>query len=277
MTKIDFVSDLHIEFNDNLYLEKNDSDAKYLVLGGDIVSWSYLQEHRTDAKARSVTKRFNKFLKEWAGNYDTIFYVPGNHEYYGHYLDSTEEMSDKLKGIDERLMLMNNDLFIENDFAIFFSTFWTDLDNNDPMAHLIYKEGMNDVIYIKKDKEKTVHFTSEMMYEEHLEAFDQFKWYYSFCKENLEPIEKFVCFTHHSPVMASHNERRFGRNGIEFGYHSNYDEMIHEMTIDYWIIGHTHSDVDFDLGGTKFTSNMYGYNGYERKPSNKLKVKGIEV
>ena len=35
--------------------------------------------------------------------------------------------------------------------------------------------------------------------------------------------------------------------------------MIESLPIDYWIYGHSHRNIDGEIGGTKIVSNQLGY------------------
>ena len=74
--KIQYMSDLHMEFAENSrYLKHNEFPVTgdVLVLAGDIF---YL---------RNDVAPLGKFWKWASTNYRQVLIVPGNHDYYGHY------------------------------------------------------------------------------------------------------------------------------------------------------------------------------------------------
>lgn len=74
--KIQYMSDLHVEFQENSrYLKNNELPVTgdVLVLAGDIL---YLRD-----KVAPLTK----FWKWASGNYRQVLIVPGNHEYYNYW------------------------------------------------------------------------------------------------------------------------------------------------------------------------------------------------
>ena len=72
--KLQFMSDLHIN-NYNGMFEVIPS-APNLALIGDICD--------------AYNPKLYKFLTSVAGQFERVFYTPGNHEYYGNYLENTD-------------------------------------------------------------------------------------------------------------------------------------------------------------------------------------------
>ena len=69
--RIQILSDLHVEFEGNT-IPPLAPDAEVVILAGDL--------------APVHTRRVADIARRWAGA-DNIFYVPGNHEYYGSEID----------------------------------------------------------------------------------------------------------------------------------------------------------------------------------------------
>ena len=74
-----------------------------------------------------------------------------------------------------------------------------------------------------------------------------------FIRKNIEEstANHIVVVTHHLPtlqvVAAQH---RFA---------SEYDNLIANSRIDAWIYGHSHTNIDTEIGGTRVISNQMGY------------------
>ena len=129
--KIQYMSDLHMEFQENSrYLKNNELPVTgdVLVLAGDIF---YLRD-----KVAPLTK----FWKWASENYRQVLIVPGNHEYYN-YSDVME------RGLQWRWMFRKNVGYYQNqvvriddtDFVL--STLWSRINPND--EYFVWK-GMND-------------------------------------------------------------------------------------------------------------------------------------
>ena len=136
--KIQYMSDLHMEFQENSrYLKNNELPVTgdVLVLAGDIF---YLRD-----KVAPLTK----FWKWASENYRQVLIVPGNHEYYN--------CSDVMeRGLQWRWMLWENVGYYQNqvvriddtDFVL--STLWSRINPND--EYFVWK-GMNDFRQIRFD------------------------------------------------------------------------------------------------------------------------------
>ena len=136
--KIQYMSDLHLEFRENSrYLKHNELPVTgdVLVLAGDIF---YLRDRIAPMM---------KFWKWASDNYRQVLIVPGNHEYYN-YSDVME------RGLQWKWMFRENVGFYQNqviriddtDFVL--STLWSRINPND--EYFVWK-GMNDFRQIKFD------------------------------------------------------------------------------------------------------------------------------
>ena len=136
--RIQYMSDLHLEFRENSrYLKHNELPVTgdVLVLAGDIF---YLRDRIAPMM---------KFWKWASDNYRQVLIVPGNHEYYN-YSDVME------RGLQWKWMFRENVGFYQNqviriddtDFVL--STLWSRINPND--EYFVWK-GMNDFRQIKFD------------------------------------------------------------------------------------------------------------------------------
>lgn len=274
--KIDFISDLHFEINTQYppKLEWVDKDADTLILLGDICNFKDLDPSATDAGARGNRKRIERFLKEFCSHYKTILYIPGNHEYYGFYFqDSQDEVEKLLRAVDNRIIYFNDRHYTEGDVSIIGSTFWTNFNNNDHMAKVIVSNMLNDYIMIRNEK-GGFKLKPDTIYDAHHASYLYLYTMTQFCKaEN----RKIIVATHHAPSFKSHDPNRVYHDS-DFGFYSALDDFILDCEFDYWLHGHTHYNVSYEIGKTKIRSSMYGYYGYDidnRCPP--LKIGRIEI
>jgi len=96
---IQYCSDLHLEFQENVdFLEENPlkPTGEVLLLAGDIVPFSQMKKHSA----------FFDFVSD---NFKTIFWLPGNHEYY-HF-----ELAEKCGALNEKI---RPNIFLVNNCAI---------------------------------------------------------------------------------------------------------------------------------------------------------------
>jgi len=258
--KIDYISDLHMEINGNLRLEWPKEKADILVLVGDIICYRFFEPHRTDSEARSIKKRFNKFVKEDCADYKHIYFVPGNHEYYGlDHVGADTDFKKRLSEIDSRCKLLQNDISTHDDVIIFGATLWTDMKNNDPLVKMVVGNGMNDFRLISNSNTNK-EWTTDDAIQEHHYSMDSMKHFY-----HNRNDKKFVVFTHHAPCMLSHDVNRFGINDdMKYGYITELSDWIMDTDIKNWIHGHTHFNVSYMIGDCLVKASMHGYLGYDK-------------
>jgi Icc-related predicted phosphoesterase len=67
-----------------------------------------------------------------------------------------------------------------------------------------------------------------------------------------------IVVTHHLPHPLC-VDPRFKTHPLNPAYMTNLDMYIEEYDIDVWIHGHTHSNVDVEVHGTRILCNPRGY------------------
>ena len=81
-----------------------------------------------------------------------------------------------------------------------------------------------------------------------------------FIRKNIEEstASHIVVVTHHLPtlqVVAAHHRGSV----LNSAFASEYDNLIANSRIDAWIYGHSHTNIDTEIGGTRVISNQMGY------------------
>ena len=235
--RIQYMSDLHLEFQENSrYLKHNELPVTgdVLVLAGDIF---YLKD-----KVAPLTK----FWKWASENYRQVLIVPGNHEYYN-YSDVME------RGLQWRWMFRENVGYYQNqivhiddtDFVL--STLWSRVNPND--EYFVWK-GMNDFRQIK--------FGGKLL---QVEEFNRMhKTCIDFIRKSIKEstAAHIVVVTHHLPtlqVVAPHHKGYV----LNSAFASEYGELIANSRIDAWIYGHSHTNIDTVISGTRIICNQMGY------------------
>src|SRR5260370_27652652 len=110
---IQYCSDLHLEFQENrrfLASKPVAPRARILLLAGDIARFAELSAH-------------GKFLDALSAAFVRIYWIPGNHEYYGS--DAKQRSGTFAEDIRSNLQLLNNSVVEEGDVRLIFSTLWT--------------------------------------------------------------------------------------------------------------------------------------------------------
>jgi len=235
------ISDLHLEFCKELpILEKK---ADNLILAGDV--------------GYPTHENFTNLMKVVCEQFDKVFYVPGNHEYY---CSLPKEEVDELllqQSKDIGFILLNNSTYklskefgtnSADDLTVIGTTLWT---RTTPSNSFLLKSYMNDYRKIKIDKETLI--TPEITGKWHEEAV------LFLYKEFSVPGDKLV-ITHHLPSMELIHEKYQG-HPINCGFASSLDIMFKGSGVKVWCAGHTHSQISKKIGDIQFYINPVGYPG----------------
>lgn len=134
--KIQFASDLHLEFRKNReFIKMNPLQiiGDVLVLAGDVIPFAQLNEH-------------DGFLDFLAENFQYTYWIPGNHEYYHN--DFSKRSGTFEEHIRENVILLNNQTIIRNGFRLIFSTLWSHIS---PQNEFVVLQSLNNFNQIKVD------------------------------------------------------------------------------------------------------------------------------
>ncbi|WP_020526316.1 metallophosphoesterase [Flexithrix dorotheae] len=235
--KIQYCSDLHLEISENtLFLARNKivPVGDVLILAGDI---TYLDEQRFQ----------NPFFDELSDQFERVFMIPGNHEFYGGKDVSILDMPLE-KRIRENVYLYNNQCLEYGGVVFVFSTLWS-------MIQLKFgkfiSENMADFKYIHADGQPlTIEYYNLL----HQRAFQFLE---RAVAQNAG--KKIVVVTHHLPSPLC-NAPEFMNTPMNDAFCVNLNNFIESNSIDFWIYGHSHRNVlPQMLNGTQLLTNQLGY------------------
>lgn len=235
--RVQYMSDLHLEFTLNQeyihdFFEGETGDI--LLLAGDIM---YLKD--------SIFIR-RRFLTELSQKYSQVLIVPGNHEFYAYndikaYGDSWQiELRPNIHYYYNKVVHIG-----DTDFIL--STLWSKLD---PLQEKRIQQGMSDFYQIGYNGE---WLTPRHYNEEHENCV-------SFIREAVEKstADKIVVVTHHAPSLQTVAPQH--QNSIlRSAFASDLEDLIRNSRIDYWVYGHSHTNIDCQVGQTKIVCNQLGY------------------
>lgn len=237
--KIQFMSDLHLEFSENReYFSDNPLpvNGDVLVLAGDIVCDSDIELARP-------------FYDDIAQKFPLIINTMGNHEFYHGtinyaYPDFQEKISDNHLRINNQTIVHDNHRFIV-------STLWSEID---PLHQLEIHRRLQDYRYISKDTDTGKR---PLMPEDSMEYH---KISRNFIESELKKAfdGKTVIVTHHIPTISSVIPKWRTAN-ILSAFANKLDHWFEKYDIDLWIFGHQHEQVDFMINKTRIVSNPLGY------------------
>lgn len=229
--KVQVASDLHLDVNELDLEDVIVPSAPVLVLGGDI------------CEARHVDVLHSTI--EWAeSKFDQVFYVPGNHEYYG---DTVMNGRKRLLGVTSaktRVLFSGHEkLQLSDKWSILGATLWSYCP---PEFSTRLEFSFSDFRLIKQLNARFYNILHEV----------DGRWLSKQLNART-PTEKTLVVTHHPPSMDRSNPSFGGTERAEnwlFGS-LTYNDLVYLDNI-RWVYGHTHHNCHDD---PVYASNQLGY------------------
>ena len=235
--KIQYASDLHLEFAENWrFLRANPLQVTgdILVLAGDI---GYLGDQNYQV---------HPFWDWTSENYQQVLVVPGNHEFYKYYNLST--MKDgTVSEIRKNVHWYYNEVVNIGDVDFILSTLWSHVDDeNAPFCErcvtdfrrIMYGEEVLTHKEFNREHEKCLNFIKDAV-------------------ANSKARVKIVV-THHVPSYQL-CAPEFEGSSLNGAFTVELEDFIKDSSIDYWIYGHSHRNINKTIGKTQCLSNQLGY------------------
>ena len=240
--KIQFVSDLHLEFADNRAYLKNhplEVTGDILLIAGD-TAYLDVPESGRDTYSQYV-------FWDWASeHYKQVIVCLGNHDFYGYY-DLATMPDGYTKEIRHNVHAYYNKVVSIGDTDIIVSTLWSFIE---PFNAYQTEKGVSDFYRILYNGHR---LTADDFNEEHERCLDFIR---KAVKESRAQTK--IVLTHHVPTQLCTAEE-FRGSAINGAFTVELGEYIAESGIDFWIYGHSHRNIDAQIGKTKILSNQLGY------------------
>lgn len=242
--KIQVISDLHQEFG---ITEISFEKADLVIFAGDtnlgITGIQWIQSKITNTP---------------------VIYILGNHEYYkGSYPKTLNKIIDLAKGTN--IHVLENKSIQLDGITFHGATLWTDFQllGNPRINGSICQSKMNDYKMIRRDPSYSK-----------LRSIDTFSIHKASIKWLEKSIEssstdKNIVITHHAPSIKS-VPLKFKEDVVSSAYASDLEEMILKYQPNFWIHGHIHEPLEYEIGKTKIICNPHGYidepyNGFKQE------------
>ena len=234
--RIQYVNDLHMECGHTPELHRV-AGAEVLTVAGDLINWKQRE-------------RGEEWLLNEARHFEKVYYVLGNHEYYGaNNFDEVELWWIKREGKWPRnvhfLALGLFDIFRNVMFTG--ETLWT---QTTPAEEYMFPFVMNDAAACPGLNAQRLNLVNKRA-REAIETNVQLG-------QNMG-YKTFV-LTHHLPTEAITAPQWKGDKWNCF--FANKPGWAEELDADFWHFGHTHDTIDAVHCGTRYVCNPYGYHGY---------------
>lgn len=236
---IQYASDLHLEFLENkefLTTHPIEPVADILVLAGDIVPFCEM-------------KKQEDFFDYLSTHFEKIYWVPGNHEYYG--CDLANKCGTFNEAIRDNLFLVNNQSLMIKDTKFIFSSLWSNIsianaeniqNQLNDFKRINYKNSPLKVTDYNGYHKESLHFLKREL--------------------SLSKHPKKVVVTHHVPTFYKY-PTEYKNDPLNEAFAVELFDLIEDSKPDYWIYGHHHyNQPEFTIGKTQLCTNQLGYVTY---------------
>lgn len=240
--KIQFVSDLHLEFPDNrawLAAHPLEVTGDILLIAGDS---AYLD---LPDSGRETYKAYDFW--DWASrNYKQVIVCLGNHDFYGYY-DLATMPDGYCLDIRPNVKAYYNSVAHLLDVDIIISTLWSFIE---PDIDFIVERSVSDFSLIKYEGHR---LNAQNYNAEHERCL-------AFIKQSVteSKAKTKIVLTHHVPTQLCTVDE-FKGSTINGAFTVELGDYIADSGIDYWIYGHSHRNMDAKIGKTQIISNQFGY------------------
>jgi predicted MPP superfamily phosphohydrolase len=205
---------------------------------------------------------YKTFINTLALNYDHVFVLNGNHEYYNYKTNNKYTIKDVDMMTQEVCSKKNNTTFLQNNSHkyenILFSgsTFWSQITTNYKHLekyHSDYKYiSINDIYNKDEVRQLQIKDTNYMNM--------MSRCYFNDILQKHKK-EKHVIFTHYSPffnsIITPTADPKYNNKLNTEAYHNNMHNFIsYNSNIELWGFGHTHYTTKFKYQDTTFWANQ---------------------
>ncbi len=195
----------------------------------------------------------DEFLPHMCSRFDNVIYLLGNHEFYHHDLTEVAASIREEMGDFKNFHFLDDDTTIIHGTRFIGSTLWTDVAKGNPTSMVTIGRCMMDYECIKKAGVRLKVTDTIECHEEALEFIEG-----ELEQQHTGPT---VMVTHHMPSFNSVHPmyRTTHAAPLNPGFYSSLDHLMEFYDIDYWLHGHTHQSVEYEVGGCKVRMNPRGY------------------
>lgn len=182
-----------------------------------------------------------------------VIYVLGNHEYYkGSYPKTLKSIQER--ATDTNVHVLENNSLVIDDVTFHGATLWTDfaLLGDSRINGSICQGKMNDYKMIRRDPSYS-KLRSIDTYVIHQASL---KWLQASLASST--TKKNVVVTHHAPSIKSIPDE-LKDDIVSSAYASNLEPIILKYQPQYWIHGHIHVPIKYQISDTTVICNPHGY------------------
>ncbi|MDW9481801.1 phosphatase [Sinorhizobium meliloti] len=239
-------SDLHLKYNGELEFKLDLApDVDVVVVAGDVTS--------------PVAESLKWLHRNIAMAGHSVVFVPGNHEHYGHIYDDSMAEGMAVRDRYPNIHFLENEEVLIKGVRFLGATMWTDFNLYERPEEAMKEAvlAMNDyrTIHSRDADGSIIRFTPERTRSIHE---DSRNWLRGALATKHDGST--VVVTHHCPHHLSVHEKYAGQK-LNASFTSDFSAEIAEFQPEFWIHGHTHSNFDYVVPGTRtrVICNPLGY------------------
>ena len=239
------VSDLHLEINQQYPSFEIPVCAKYLILGGDT--------------GRLVDyDKYLDFLRKQTAQFERVFLVLGNHEFYKDSFARGLERAKRLEkepSLNARLVLLHQARYDVPDLnvTILGCTLWSHIPSN---RKAIVEHKIQDFHQIKGwkvDDHNAAHESDSAWLKREIQSIRNRN--HKTAKQDQRSI---IVVTHHAPSLRKTSDPQQEKHRWSCAFAT--DLLPHAAAgVKLWMFGNTHYTTEFKYRGTRVVSNQRGY------------------
>lgn len=241
MRGLQIISDVHLESKPPRFLWRSyiSPQSTHLAIVGDLCP---IYDVHT----------WVPFLKDLSKHWSHIYWINGNHEYYGPY--STVQLlrlqEHHITRELPKVQVLNRDTHqLEHDgYTILGATLWSHVPPNH--ATTVHKR-VNDYKYILNRDQRTVNVEETNQWH----ARDS-QWLKNTIQHRIG--ENLIVLTHHAPLMKNTSDPKYSTQATSYAFASSQTALF-QRHVAFWGFGHTHWPCNFRFRNTTVMSNPVGY------------------
>jgi predicted phosphohydrolase len=207
--------------------------GEVLILAGDILPFA-------------LHKAQTAFIDYIADHFEMVYWIPGNHEYYGYDLATVADpLLEKLRS---NVWLVNNQVVAYKNVGLICSTLWSKIN---VVNELDIQRSISDFFSIQYQDGK---FTTRQFNQLHNQSI-------AFLEKAIKETstEKSIVITHHVPTLHEY-PKKYRNSPLNGAFVTELFNLIYDSGVAYWIYGHHHFNIpEFKIGATAMLTNQLGY------------------
>lgn len=240
---LQILSDLHLEVNQQYPQFDVPVCSKYLILAGDV---GRLQDY----------DNYLQFLQRQTANFETVFLVLGNHEFYGNSFESGLSKAKALAqepSLNGRLVLLHQRRFDipDSDITILGCTLWSQIpaESGDIVRYKV--QDYNHIEDWTVDQHNTAHESDLAWLRNEIQTIHTES-------QQKAQTRSIVVVTHHAPWLRGTSSPRYAQSPWSVAFGTNLLSQRWDG-VKVWVFGHTHYTTEFKTNGVRVVSNQRGY------------------